>query len=286
MQIKKIFIILLITVVLLTSEFLNIQRAEAAVPVFEIGANLAVNTITLAMTTELQLKEWVTDLLAWVATTKILEIFTQMTVNWINSGFNGSPTFVTNPQSYFTDLFDESTRIFLNEVSQTSSPFANTMTQLFQAHQSYATSPNSFQTTMSRNQLPNLQQFYGDFSAGGWNSWLQMVDNPSNNPYDAYLRSHDEWQRRSQITMERGKNELQQGQGFLTLKECAQEDNAGNCIDWQNTTPGKVIVDNLSKALGMPMERIANADELQEVIGDILTDLVNQLINQGLRYIS
>jgi len=52
-------------------------------------------------------KEMGLDLVGWMIPKMIIQRMTASTVNWINSGFEGSPTYVTDPESYFTDIGDK-----------------------------------------------------------------------------------------------------------------------------------------------------------------------------------
>lgn len=45
--------------------------------------------------------------IAWQIAHEVLHSLTSSVVNWINSGFNGSPAFLTNPEGYFMNLGDQ-----------------------------------------------------------------------------------------------------------------------------------------------------------------------------------
>lgn len=44
---------------------------------------------------------------------QLLQHMTDSIVNWINSGFNGNPAFLTNPDGFFADIADQATGAFL-----------------------------------------------------------------------------------------------------------------------------------------------------------------------------
>lgn len=59
------------------------------------------------------LKDFALDRIATAIAKQILHQMTMSVVNWINSGFNGSPAFLTNPEAYFLDVADQLTGEFI-----------------------------------------------------------------------------------------------------------------------------------------------------------------------------
>ena len=59
------------------------------------------NTVNLWMQ---RIKEYVLDGLAWHIAKIMVQQITASTVQWINSGFSGSPSFLTNPEGYFANV--------------------------------------------------------------------------------------------------------------------------------------------------------------------------------------
>ncbi len=73
------------------------------------------------------LKDFVLDRLATLIAKQILHQMTVSVVNWINSGFQGSPAFLTNPEGFFLDVADQVTGAFISEsgaLSSLCSPFS------------------------------------------------------------------------------------------------------------------------------------------------------------------
>jgi len=52
------------------------------------------------------IKDYILDPLAWAEAKGMLQSMTDSTVNWINSGFQGSPAFVQNPEQFFQKIGD------------------------------------------------------------------------------------------------------------------------------------------------------------------------------------
>jgi hypothetical protein len=60
-------------------------------------------------------KTFIGDRLAVMITNQIIQRMTASIVNWINTGFQGSPAFLTNPEAFFTDVGDQITGEFLKK---------------------------------------------------------------------------------------------------------------------------------------------------------------------------
>lgn len=290
---KKIIFSLLIISIIFPVVFLQKpQKAEAFVPVID-SFNLIENTITAEATASLEIKEYILDTALWILVKGILSSIVHQIINWINSGFDdsifsGMPSFILDPNSFFLALANEASGIFFEEFNQTEvcAPFKSSVQSSLQAvNDAYQSPSGAFQSAMTCSS-ENLEDFYDDFNNGGWDAWLAMFNNPQNNPSGAYLLSLDELDNRIARAEKMGELEAEWGQGFRSLKECVEEDEAGNCLRYQNTTPGKVIVDQLNLALGSPLRQLELADELEEFLAAIFNALINQLINQGLKSLS
>jgi len=247
------------------------------------------------------LKEWVLDNAAFVFTKTMIRGLTDSIVNWINSGFEGDPIFVSNPRDYLLDIANETTGVFLSETGR-----AN-WCEPFRPHILIALS--QVDTYMERAEctlldvVDNIEDFYEDFSEGGWRGWIELTQNPQNNPYGAYLIAETELSRRLAKAELLAQKEVDQGAGFVSLKKCVEYDTdislsgenctyrngicipneEPNCIRYENTTPGRIIADHLSFNLGSSQRQLELADELGESIAAIGNALINQLITSGLR---
>ena len=89
------------------------KKASAQWLVFD-AANTVQNTVTAVGTVATHLKEFGLDSIAWQLANKIVAGITASTVNWINSGFNGNPAYVTNPEQFFTNVADQTVIAALN----------------------------------------------------------------------------------------------------------------------------------------------------------------------------
>ncbi|MBU1957195.1 hypothetical protein KJ680_02205, partial [bacterium] len=267
------------------------------------------------------IREYVLNPIAWFIAKTIIRQFTKGIVNWINSGFEGNPTFV-DPDTFLTDVADQASGAFIKQLGLEGilcSPFRLPILASLELSYRTSTLPR-FQCTLGaakENWQRNWDEFMYDFTNGGWDRWLNVTTQPQNNPYGAYLMAYDELQARRLAAQEKKKTEVSWGSGFVSLQECSgdinqdkmcdtqcghledSDDCFNNCmaiVGWddklssaekcklsgeqmQNTTPGKIIQDQLSQTLGTDLRQLELADEFNEII----TALIGQIFNWGSR---
>lgn len=101
----------------------NVNAQEGAA---SSAATVPINTGLDYNTTMQKLKSFTLDRIASMIAKRILHQMTVSIVNWINSGFEGSPAFLTNPESFFMDVGDQITGQFISEtgvLSKLCTPF-------------------------------------------------------------------------------------------------------------------------------------------------------------------
>lgn len=72
--------------------------------VFSPFAARKANAQWLVADPSLIVKDYGLDSVAWILANLVIERMSASTVNWINSGFKGSPAYVTDPAGYYKDL--------------------------------------------------------------------------------------------------------------------------------------------------------------------------------------
>lgn len=214
------------------------DRTPKAHAIFGVGdivfdpTNFATNSIQTSILDTL-------NGIAWAAAKSTVQSITRSTVNWINSGFNGSPAFVTDLQQNLNVLSDTVANNFFQQLNNTAisatgfnlkSPFQDQITQQLRANYYKQTGSllGGAQYNLS-NQSSNPQAFLnGDFSQGGFNAFFSANSNPANNPFGAYqLASNALWNQIDTASQQR-KLEYQVGKGFLSWR--------GNCSPSQQAT--------------------------------------------------
>jgi hypothetical protein len=243
---KKIITSILILSFILPSLFIP-QRVKATAPVFDYSnlgtnlANLVENAIsavaevgTLALEYSMLLKEYVLDTLAYTLAKMIVRQLSQSIINWINSGFEGSPSFVQDPSAFFLDIADQLTGDFLDQyggpLTDLCSPFSIDLRLALaykyhpkgQATRYKCTLGKIIQNGKSAVANASINGFTaGDFKQGGWPAFISMTTEPQNNIYTAYLHSDAELSLRIGGIQIEKQQQLMQGNGFLSFPDPA-----------------------------------------------------------------
>ena len=300
---QKLISILLATSILVPSFYLVLQpqRAQATLPVFDEidfdfdirnlietifiyaseivqeGYQLAIKLYTY----DLYYKELVLDPLAWAAKNLILSNVTASIVNWANRGFGGNTTFVTNPDEYFGNIVGNATGYFFEQLGRPGLLDSNfgPQIQMFLLQSIISPEEELFRSTLSRD-LPNYDAFQNNFVDGGWRGWLAF-NQSNNNPYGVLLSASETLNQHQQTALVHETNEVSAGNNFITLKSCVERTPEGNCARSIAETPGKIIVEQTNKSLGASVDELVAADEISEVIGQVLAGLIGQLSSSG-----
>jgi hypothetical protein len=294
---KKIISLSLIIVFTVQSVllFTNIPEVHASVPVKEVGKNLRKNTETSKATMALQTKEgaeggltglFSTDKFAWKAANLAIWYVTRSTVNWINSGFEGGPAYVTDFGGFLKDIADDEIGSFIE--GSALAFLCDPLDIKFSLMLKYAVPfEKEVECTLS-DVIDNIDDFInGDFGRGGWDGWMELTTKPKNNRYGAYLSSAAELEARIQFSQFEESKVIEFGSGFFSHKKCEELPpgfvGPPRC---EIVTPGSVIEKRLNSALGSGQRRLEVADEIDEILsaalGQILKDIFGGL-QDGLR---
>ncbi|MDP3763912.1 MAG: hypothetical protein Q8Q92_04745 [bacterium] len=223
------------------------------------------------------------DGLAIIITKKFIERMVDSTVNWINSGFEGNPAYVTDPKQYFTDIADGVAGEFISgsDLGFLCSPF---QTQIRLALQKQYVQLNPFQCTLTQ-AVGNIDAFYNDFSQGGWDGWFAMTQNNANNPYGSYIDAKVELDSRIASAVGLKNQQLDWGRGFLSFEKCPKGQEldpllgTGDCkVAKTILTPGAAIEGQLQNVLGTGLRQLELADEFDELVGALVGQLLQKTV--------
>ncbi|MBI2674011.1 MAG: hypothetical protein HYX23_01890 [Candidatus Zambryskibacteria bacterium] len=221
------------------------------------------------------------DLIAITIAKLALEQILNATTAWINNGFEGNPAYVTDPLQFFTKIADNIAGEFIqgSELGFLCSPF---QAKIRIALAQYHTRRRQFQCTLTQ-VVANIENFYDDFSQGGWDAWFVMTQNDINNPYGAFLETKIELDERIAQALGLQNLRLSWDSGFLGWSECIREDpDTGECLERGPTkTPGKVIEDQLENVLGSGVRQLELADEFDELVAALFSQLLKQIFSSG-----
>lgn len=276
------------------SQTLTINHAEASgLPVFD-GAGFiqtswtaikstvsaAANYLTGASTEALAVKEYSLDAIAYVLINSVIEEMIKSVTAWVNNGFEGKPAFVQNLDKFLGNIGLQIAEgyIFGDEngdgpLSFLCSPFKLNIQLALQIQYAQSISGDGHsraQCTLDQAK-GNVENFLnGDFADGGWDRWFDITLNPSNNVYGAMFEAQAGLKTSLAYGGHKNTLELTFGDGFLSKKN----------PDGSITTPGSVINAQLNHALGLPADRLTTADEINELIGALLTQLAKGVLSE------
>lgn len=270
----------------------QVKQAHASGPVWVIGGtgtiqqtlSAAFNKISAISGIALKVKELSLDPIAYALAKAALRSITDSIVRWINSGFQGSPAFVTDLKQYMLNQADQIAGQYIyNDPSLNflCSPFKLDVKIALATSYQNETRGGGTQAQCTLSDVTNNVQGFlnGNFSDGGWSSWFQVTQNPVNTPTGAFLAAKSELNARITQANNRSAQELSWGKGFLSFKVCSDTAAAsGAAKNCSITTPGSVIANQLNKALGAGQDTLVSADEVNEIIGALFQQLAKTAI--------
>ena len=233
---------------------------------------------------------------------RLLDMLVDQIITWIQGG--GQPQFVTNWQQF---LKDAAGAAIGDVVLETNAAFLCSPFKL-QVQLSLLPVPQFSQRVECTldDIVKNIEDFYNDFEKGGWIAYNEAWQ-PQGNYYGEMLMIHDEMLMRGALAKEAAQNEALAGKGFLSVKRCKAggsstgerdqmeidapgstnsfvKDYKGNwCPPEQieNITPGAVVGDMASKAVGTDIDYILSARELEQYVTAIVNAVINRVIKEG-----
>ncbi len=236
--------------------------------------------ITSKSAAALTFKELTLDKIAYALINTMIQQMSRSIIQWINSGFQGSPAFVTNLKGFLLDVADVTAGKFLTDLGYSAmcSPFKlNIQLSLALQYQGGRQYKPECRLSQVVNNIENF--FNGDLvNNGGWSSWLTMTTVQSNNPYGALVEARAAFNVSLSNAQGQELKLLDFGRGFKSLKEIkvCDTDIDGYETDCGITTPGAVIEAQLNNTLDSGRERLVMADEINEVLDALFAQLVKQ----------
>ncbi len=248
------------------------------------------------------------DAMAWCIVNSIISDIADKTIQWANSGFNGKPAFLQNPERFFDGLADKEAAQFINGLAYGAAginlcqPFklqvALGVSQAYGgsylggaggyggaggSQDAYAAYGKQASCSMSQIQsnLQNIGKNSISVNGGGgrslngyWSSWNQLRRD-ENNAWGSYMNAGDFLS--AQITRQQNtaQLELNMNKGWLNFKKCSDPKDTRSCNTY---TPGSLVESSLEKSLGIPKDRLVSVQKFDQVI----TAVVNSLIKVAL----
>ncbi len=159
-------------------------------------------------------KHW-QDMMRDIVAKRIMDYIVDQTVEWIQGG--GEPKFVTDWDSFMKDAGNIAFDSVIREIGAAGlcSPFGLQVKLALLPVQKFNT---QISCTLDK-VVSNIENFYVDFSIGGWDGYLFSLE-PQNNFYGAILLANDKLVTEIKKSQEKSKKEAEMGKGFLGVKRC------------------------------------------------------------------
>ncbi|MBU3968969.1 hypothetical protein KJ991_02015 [Patescibacteria group bacterium] len=299
-KIQKTIVLVLITLMAIPSVFFyKPQKAEAGF--FDDVATWGIFT-----------KEYILDPIAYAFINIMVSQMSKQAINWINDpnflgpGGGYIPGFIIQPGVFLKNVGDAALGEYIKDVEPlVCSPFKvdvrlmlETKYKSIRGERDYCTL-----TEVGENVGKAYENFINDFDDGGWKQWVKITVNPNNNRYGSVVRADAE----AKLTI--GDKKLGVGadlaRGFLDQKveNCLEKaekmkkmddglyhwvDDAGRDLgpvtagaevpcaksETITVTPGTFLQTQVSEAIGDSKGRLRIADEIDELIGTLLSKLI------------
>lgn len=287
------------------------------VPKSQIG-DTAQNVITSGSANALSFNNCILKPLAQTMVITLIRNIGSSIVDWVNSGFEGKPLFITDFEGMLLDAADQTLGQFIegSELGWLCNDFS------FQIRIALATKyskPFREQVRCTLSDIgDNINEFVDNNGGKGWDNWLKLTTQPNNNAYGAFLIADSEAIQRALSATGVKKERAAMAEGFLDYDKCtetapmddprpavmnnntalgtvrssfASSTNGGfvsskafstpegtKCVAKTVTTPGKIISGKLSSVLGQSEIQNAVADEIDEIIAATLNQLAQKMI--------
>ncbi len=263
-------------------------------------------------------KEYILDPAAWAASQAALQSTTQSMVNWVSSGFNGSPGFVTDLNESLLSVGDASAENFIDSLrseGRIESPFSNTtITQALDTY--YRTTGSGVFGRVNPYTLDescaNHEAFVsGDITACGLSGLRRVLLNPlGETPEGSRIAITDSLFQQASSDQDVARTEFDWANGLMSWRgSCGEEsatattgegDTSTESTETTETTTdaslssalstygcpiltsGSVVFEELAKEIGIGVEQSANADEISELIGSAFSQFItSEIFGEG-----
>lgn len=266
-----------------------LNRIQLAAVNAATTATQAFTSIIAWATESLWVKEYVLDGIAWAIAKSIVSRMVSSLVDWINSGFKGRPMFVQDFLGFLRESADVAIGEYINELGSIGSficePFRLDIQIAISLQYQRSRINQPAPTCTLSGIVGNITDFtsgaLGSFEEGGWNNWFEITSAPAvNTPYGAMMSAEAGAQIRILNTKQKETAQLNWGGGFLSNQICQSVNSGGvNREQCFISTPGKVIQEALSFNLDSGRQSLITADEIDEIIGALLSQLANTAIS-------
>jgi hypothetical protein len=209
------------------------------------------------------------DQVGWCMVNSIIESIGDATVNWINSGFEGSPSFVDDPEQFFTDIADLEAASFLDDI--TGGLLCEPIKNIVKVKLTNTYNSKNKKDSCTFSEISgNLEQFMSG-ETFSWDDWISYTQDSQNNPFGATISGQIELNNRISNSLGIQSKVLDWSGGFLSKKD----PETGKI-----TSPGTIIQSQVNERLFSGQRRLEIADEFDEVVNALVNQLIKIAISE------
>jgi len=163
-------------------------------------------------------------------------------VNWVNTGFQGNPTFITDFEGTLRDTADQAIGTFIegSDLGFLCNDFG------FQIRLALALKYSQPFREQARCTLSEIGDNISTNGGRGWDNFLSVSTEPQNNVYGAYLIAESELAQRAANAVGIKEKRVALGQGFLDYETCDRYETT----DEVNKRLGTLTKDNVGNITG------------------------------------
>lgn len=267
----------------------NAQKAEALVAIdpadiaFDILSQIW-NAYQYITNNWAQWKEKYLDGIVWTLMNAVIEEMLRSMTQWVSNGYEGQPTFLADPDGFYTGVADGVVGTYLADTS----PFMKSLCSPFSVNIKYAldltyaktrAAPVTCTLSDMRTNITNFFEKGITFNDGGrgWNNWFKVTQDAQYNPYGTIFSGMESLSVEIDSAKEREMKSVDQSKGFLAKQNCEDVPdtvNGGVYKQCTTVTPGSVLEGQLNLSLGGAQRRVEAADEFNELLAAVFTGFV------------
>lgn len=245
------------------------------------GGTVPVNDpVQIGLQQEGVFKEFALDKIAFQVARSMLRQMTSDIIEWVRSGFDGNPQFVTNPTLYFEDYVTDVGNQFIGDIANSAiHPDLKGIVQQSLGGLTLPSSGSSIENSaFSQNIQPTTHLIQGEIDT--WEEW-SISAQPQNNIVGVLTNAYVELDNRKREAEKNRERLLQWYNGFLPVEQCISQGIDGECVLQQVVTPGNIIAEELSAVLTSPIRQLELADETNEILDALFSNLIQELFSLG-----
>lgn len=288
-----------------TDSLINVPTAESG----SVGSSIKTETSArIGSSVDLfglsipTLPSW--DAMAYCIVNTMIIYIADSTIEWVNTGFDGNPAFLNNPDQFFKDLANQEKVAFIQGIAYgvnsnicgvfKSSIVSAVLSRYNKNQERYG--QQGYQTggyggggtsapisSCPFDQKPGQINAFltGGFSqGGGWETWFEVTQNPMSNPYYTYFNTNDKLNQQVEAIKISNERELNWNNGYLSFKSCPKDEkDKTKCV---TTTPGSLVQNQLDSTLNLGKNRLVLAEKFDQVVTAVVDQLITTAIDKAL----